>query len=95
MEMHNIVNLIIFVFGLSVISNPFYMKLKLLLSAGDNEKEIDEEVAKEWEHTILQNTMDRELNELNKRLEQKEVYLPILANIVCVGFWLVNTSHII
>lgn len=49
------------------------MKLKLLLSAGDNEKEIDEEVAKEWEHTFLQNTMDRELNELNKRLEQKEV----------------------
>ncbi|XXG56209.1 hypothetical protein AAC387_Pa03g3688 [Persea americana] len=39
---------------------------------GDNEKEIDEEVAKEWEHTFLQNTMDRELNELNKRLEQKE-----------------------
>lgn len=39
---------------------------------GDNSKEIDEEVAKEWEHTILQNTMDRELHELNKRLEQKE-----------------------
>eukprot|EP00268_Persea_americana_P049671 TRINITY_DN5337_c2_g1_i2.p1 TRINITY_DN5337_c2_g1~~TRINITY_DN5337_c2_g1_i2.p1 ORF type:complete len:933 (-),score=237.96 TRINITY_DN5337_c2_g1_i2:2230-5028(-) len=43
-----------------------------IITAGDNEKEIDEEVAKEWEHTILQNTMDRELNELNKRLEQKE-----------------------
>ncbi|OVA15880.1 Kinesin [Macleaya cordata] len=40
--------------------------------AGDNSKEIDEEVAKEWEHTLLQNTMDKELNELNKRLEQKE-----------------------
>ncbi|PIA56567.1 hypothetical protein AQUCO_00700723v1 [Aquilegia coerulea] len=39
---------------------------------GDNSKEIDEEVAKEWEHTLLQNNMDRELNELNKRLEQKE-----------------------
>ncbi|RZC48473.1 hypothetical protein C5167_016901 [Papaver somniferum] len=38
----------------------------------DNSKEIDEEVAKEWEHTLLQNTMDKELNELNKRLEQKE-----------------------
>ncbi|XP_058080268.1 kinesin-like protein KIN-4A isoform X2 [Magnolia sinica] len=38
----------------------------------DNSKEIDEEVAKEWEHTILQNNMDRELNELNRRLEQKE-----------------------
>ncbi|XP_077224902.1 kinesin-like protein KIN-4A isoform X2 [Tasmannia lanceolata] len=35
-------------------------------------KDIDEEVAKEWEHTILQNTMDKELDELNKRLEQKE-----------------------
>ncbi|XP_061355548.1 kinesin-like protein KIN-4A [Gastrolobium bilobum] len=39
-------------------------------TAGDS-REI-EEVAKEWEHTLLQNTMDRELHELNKRLEQKE-----------------------
>ncbi|KAH1093687.1 hypothetical protein GLYMA_14G085200v4 [Glycine max] len=31
-----------------------------------------EEVEKEWEHTLLQNSMDRELHELNKRLEQKE-----------------------
>ncbi|BAT77869.1 hypothetical protein VIGAN_02047300 [Vigna angularis var. angularis] len=31
-----------------------------------------EEVAKEWEHTLLQNSMDRELHELNKRLQQKE-----------------------
>ncbi|XP_047154462.1 kinesin-like protein KIN-4A isoform X1 [Vigna umbellata] len=38
--------------------------------AGDS-REI-EEVAKEWEHTLLQNSMDRELHELNKRLEQKE-----------------------
>ncbi|KAF5444876.1 hypothetical protein F2P56_033969 [Juglans regia] len=38
---------------------------------GDS-REIEEEVAKEWEHTLLQNTMDKELNELNKRLEQKE-----------------------
>lgn len=35
---------------------------------------MDEEAAKEWEHTLLQNTMDKELNELNKRLEQKEVW---------------------
>ncbi|XP_010270694.1 PREDICTED: kinesin-like protein KIN-4A isoform X2 [Nelumbo nucifera] len=41
-------------------------------TACENSKEIDEEVAKEWEHTLLQNTMDKELNELNKRLEQKE-----------------------
>ncbi|KAK1323120.1 Kinesin-like protein FLA10 [Acorus calamus] len=40
----------------------------------DSTKEINEEAAaaKEWEHTILQDTMDRELHELNKRLEQKE-----------------------
>ncbi|KAK1316272.1 Kinesin-like protein FLA10 [Acorus calamus] len=38
----------------------------------DNTKEMDEEAAKEWEHTILQITMNWELNELNKRLEQKE-----------------------
>ncbi|RHN70313.1 putative plus-end-directed kinesin ATPase [Medicago truncatula] len=40
-------------------------------TAGDS-REI-EEVAKEWEHKLLQNSMDRELHELNKRLEQKEV----------------------
>ncbi|XP_062018976.1 kinesin-like protein KIN-4A isoform X1 [Rosa rugosa] len=41
------------------------------ISAGDS-GEIDEEVAKEWEHSLLQNTMDKELHELNKRLQQKE-----------------------
>uniref|UniRef100_A0A6N2MX33 Kinesin-like protein n=1 Tax=Salix viminalis TaxID=40686 RepID=A0A6N2MX33_SALVM len=35
---------------------------------GDS-REIDEEVAKEWEHTILQY---KELHELNRRLEEKE-----------------------
>jgi uncharacterized protein YjiK len=44
---------------------------KLFILAGDS-REI-EEVAKEWEHKLLQNSMDRELHELNKRLEQKEV----------------------
>ncbi|XP_027354701.1 kinesin-like protein KIN-4A [Abrus precatorius] len=39
-------------------------------TAGDS-REI-EEVTKEWEHTLLQNSMDRELHELNKRLQQKE-----------------------
>ncbi|XP_039052340.1 kinesin-like protein KIN-4A isoform X3 [Hibiscus syriacus] len=39
--------------------------------AGDS-REIDEAAAKEWEHTLLQNTMDKELHELNKRLEEKE-----------------------
>ncbi|XWS41870.1 hypothetical protein CRYUN_Cryun17cG0119800 [Craigia yunnanensis] len=37
----------------------------------ENSGEIDE-VAKELEHALRRNTMDRELNELNKRLEQKE-----------------------
>ncbi|MED6109031.1 Kinesin-like protein KIN-4A [Stylosanthes scabra] len=40
-------------------------------SAAGESREI-EEVTKEWEHTLLQNSMDRELHELNKRLEQKE-----------------------
>ncbi|KAL2894618.1 Kinesin-like protein KIN-4A [Bienertia sinuspersici] len=38
---------------------------------GDS-KDMDEEAAKEWEHEVLQNTMDKELNELNRRLKQKE-----------------------
>nr|XP_043635441.1 kinesin-like protein KIN-4A [Erigeron canadensis] len=33
---------------------------------------IEEEEAKELEHTLLQDSMDKELHELNKRLEQKE-----------------------
>ncbi|XP_010523005.1 PREDICTED: kinesin-like protein KIN-4A isoform X2 [Tarenaya hassleriana] len=37
---------------------------------GDS-REIDE-VAKEWEHKLLQNSMDKELHELNRRLEEKE-----------------------
>lgn len=48
------------------------------VSAGDS-REI-EEVAKEWEHTQLQNSMDRELHELNKRLEQKEVVIVHMYN---------------
>ncbi|KAL1217265.1 Kinesin-like protein KIN-4A [Cardamine amara subsp. amara] len=34
-------------------------------------REIDED-AKEWEHKLLQNSMDKELHELNRRLEEKE-----------------------
>ncbi|KAL4369753.1 hypothetical protein GQ457_05G013510 [Hibiscus cannabinus] len=37
----------------------------------ENPEEIDE-VAKELEHSLWQNNMDKELKELNKRLEQKE-----------------------
>jgi len=40
--------------------------------AGEDSRETDEE-EKELEHVLLQNTMDKEMNELNKRLEQKEV----------------------
>lgn len=43
------------------------------ISAGEDSREMDEVAAREWEHALLQNTMDKELNELNKRLEQKEV----------------------
>ncbi|KAG0463070.1 hypothetical protein HPP92_021546, partial [Vanilla planifolia] len=39
----------------------------------DNCKDSDEDTAKEGAHTMLQDTMGRELNELNKRLEQKEI----------------------
>ncbi|KAJ4900849.1 Kinesin-like protein FRA1 [Raphanus sativus] len=39
-------------------------------TTGDS-REIDEE-AKEWEHKLLQNSMDKELHELNRRLEEKE-----------------------
>ncbi|KAL8141125.1 hypothetical protein V2J09_007146 [Rumex salicifolius] len=42
-----------------------------------NSREIDEEAAKEWEHKVLQTNMDRELNELNKRLEQKEIEMKL------------------
>ncbi|XP_033147935.1 kinesin-like protein KIN-4A [Brassica rapa] len=37
---------------------------------GDS-REIDEE-AKEWEHKLLQSSMDKELHELNRCLEEKE-----------------------
>ena len=40
-------------------------------TTGDS-REVDEE-AKEWEHKLLQNSMDKELHELNRRLEEKEV----------------------
>ncbi|XP_075093017.1 kinesin-like protein KIN-4A isoform X3 [Nicotiana tabacum] len=34
--------------------------------------DMEEEAAKEREHTLLQDSLDKELNELNRRLEQKE-----------------------
>ncbi|KAF9687542.1 hypothetical protein SADUNF_Sadunf02G0104300 [Salix dunnii] len=44
-------------------------------------RDIDEEAAKEWEHTLLQNTMDRELHELNKRLEEKESEMKLFGGV--------------
>ncbi|XP_059645541.1 kinesin-like protein KIN-4A isoform X2 [Cornus florida] len=41
------------------------------MTTGKNYQEINE-VTKEWEHTLLWSTMDKELNELNRRLKQKE-----------------------
>ncbi|KAL2458983.1 Kinesin-like protein FRA1 [Forsythia ovata] len=42
------------------------------MSENSDSGDIDEDTAKELEHTYLQITMDRELHELNRRLEQKE-----------------------
>ncbi|ONM53519.1 Kinesin-like protein KIN-4A [Zea mays] len=42
-------------------------------SVRGNPKDIEDEVAKEWEHTMLQDSMGKELNELNRQLERKEV----------------------
>lgn len=50
----------------------FFFFSPLPICADGNSSEI-EEVAKEWEHALWRNTMDNELNELNKCLEQKEV----------------------
>lgn len=44
----------------------------LFFFAGEDSRETDE-VAKELEHAVLQNTMDKEMHELNKRLKQTEV----------------------
>ncbi|XP_027345232.1 kinesin-like protein KIN-4A isoform X2 [Abrus precatorius] len=45
--------------------------------SGEDSRETDE-AAKELEHVILQNTMDKEMNELNKRLEQKESEMKLI-----------------
>ncbi|KAK8988866.1 hypothetical protein V6N11_030240 [Hibiscus sabdariffa] len=53
----------------SIESSDYQMGETMIV--GDS-REIDEAAAKEWEHTLLQNTMDKELHELNRRLEEKE-----------------------
>ncbi|XP_061340024.1 kinesin-like protein KIN-4A isoform X1 [Gastrolobium bilobum] len=45
--------------------------------SGEESRETDE-AAKEFEHALLQNTMDKEMNELNKRLEQKESEMKLM-----------------
>ncbi|XP_021903517.1 LOW QUALITY PROTEIN: kinesin-like protein KIN-4A [Carica papaya] len=55
--------------SLHSIESPDYPMGETMI--GDS-REIDEEVAKEWEHKLLQNSMDKELHELNRRLEEKE-----------------------
>ncbi|TKY55686.1 Kinesin protein FRA1 [Spatholobus suberectus] len=45
--------------------------------SGEDSRETDE-AAKELEHVLLQNTMDKEMNELNKRLEQKESEMKLI-----------------
>lgn len=44
----------------------------MIMFAGDP-GDVDEDIAKELDHTYFQNNMDKELNELNRELEQKEV----------------------
>ncbi|XP_030466555.1 kinesin-like protein KIN-4A [Syzygium oleosum] len=53
------------------------------VSTGDS-RDIDE-VTKEWEHTLLQNSMDKELHELNKRLEEKESEMKLFGGLDTVA----------
>ncbi|PNT27122.1 hypothetical protein POPTR_007G046700v4 [Populus trichocarpa] len=61
----------------SMDSSEYYMDEDI---SGDSSGEIDE-AAKEWEHTLIQSTMDKELNELNKRLEQKESEMKLFGGV--------------
>lgn len=45
--------------------------------SGEDSREADE-VEKELEHTLLLNTMDKEMHELNKQLEQKETEMKLV-----------------
>ncbi|XP_060199403.1 kinesin-like protein KIN-4A isoform X1 [Lycium barbarum] len=55
----------------SIESSDYPMSENVSILPGDS-GDMDDEAAKEWEHTLLQDSMDKELNELNRRLEQKE-----------------------
>ncbi|GLT34220.1 hypothetical protein SLA2020_087470 [Shorea laevis] len=56
--------------SLQGIESPDYHMSETVI-AGDS-RESDDDVTKEWEHTFLQNSMDKELHDLNRRLEEKE-----------------------
>lgn len=62
-------------------------------STGENHREINV-ATKEREHELLQNTLDEELNELNKRLEQKEVWA-FVKDYFCVNYWTAYVLHFI
>ncbi|KAJ6939830.1 hypothetical protein NC651_006099 [Populus alba x Populus x berolinensis] len=64
--------------SLHSIESPDYQMGETI--SGDS-RDIDEEVAKEWEHTLLQNTMDKELHELNRRLEEKESEMKLFGGV--------------
>ncbi|GKV04578.1 hypothetical protein SLEP1_g16725 [Rubroshorea leprosula] len=55
--------------SLQGIESPDYHMSETVI--GDS-RESDDDVSKEWEHTLLQNSMDKELHDLNRRLEEKE-----------------------
>ncbi|XP_010558774.1 PREDICTED: kinesin-like protein KIN-4B isoform X2 [Tarenaya hassleriana] len=49
-------------------------------TSGENSGDIAA-AAKEWEHAVRQNSMDQELSELNKRLEQKESAIKVYGGV--------------
>eukprot|EP00252_Welwitschia_mirabilis_P016492 TRINITY_DN3636_c0_g1_i2.p1 TRINITY_DN3636_c0_g1~~TRINITY_DN3636_c0_g1_i2.p1 ORF type:complete len:967 (+),score=258.83 TRINITY_DN3636_c0_g1_i2:92-2992(+) len=48
---------------------------------GTESRGAEEEAEKEWEHNLLQVTMDKELHELNKQLEQKELEMKLFGKL--------------
>ncbi|XAR74013.1 Plus-end-directed kinesin ATPase [Bertholletia excelsa] len=50
----------------------FKRELNLINVSGDHYIEVDEVTAKEWEHAFLRSSLGKELDELDKHLEQKE-----------------------
>ncbi|KMZ68995.1 Kinesin-like protein [Zostera marina] len=64
------------------LSNVSFLDFQTSEDNGDDDsKEIDEETSKEWEHTALQDSLGKELNELNKQLEQKESEMKIFGGL--------------